>query len=495
MVSLRARFSAVAAQFADFVRGVVGERRAAGEAGVAFAEASWAKWGVKPYRADDLLKSKALRLAVYREMMRDPVVKAALLSRVFAVMTTEWDLRPAGYDRRTERDPKDPRVQATDFLREVLSRPKGRWPKLIFDLSQALVDGFAVIEKVYAAVEDGPWAGRIGLAALKAKDVDTWDFDCDEFLNVMALRQQVQGVWYDRDRSKFIVFSWLPVFENPLGQSEFRAAYRAFWLKDTGLKFRAIYLESLAKGRRKVTYPADQGAAGLEKAQALLTLMENSIGIAVPADLQVELIELAVAPDAVFENMLARCDKEIVIGLEGAVLQMLEGSETGAYRATETHRKQAAPWTLVFGLFLEAAIQDELVADLTRLNFAGAEPPDFYFRWAREDLEPFSVVIQRAQQMGLRIPAWFLYEQFDIPEPEPEDEVLAPRATLVFPPASAAPGGGAGGAAEMADPPAGADPREAAIDRAVARAPEAYRSLFEILKKKGRKTFGRPSMP
>jgi phage gp29-like protein len=490
VVSLRRRIAGLAADFADFVRGVTGERRPAGEAGVAFAEASWAKWGVKPYRADDLLKSKALRLSVYREMMRDPVVKAALLNRVFAVMTTEWDLRPAGFDRRAKRDPDDPNVQATDFLREVLARPKGRWPKLIFDLSQALVDGFAVIEKVYSPVDDGPWAGRIGLAALKAKDVDTWDFDCDEFLNVTGLRQQVLGAWHERDRDKFMVFSWLPVFENPLGQSEFRAAYRAFWLKDTGLKFRAIYLESLAKGRRKVTYPADQGAAGLEKAQSLLTLMENSIGIAVPADLQVELIEMAVAPDAVFENMLERCDKEIVIGLEGAVLQMLEGSNTGAFRATETHRKQAAPWTLVFGLFLEAAIQDELVADLVRLNFAGADPPDFYFRWAREDLTVFSEVLERVQRMGLRIPAWFLYEQFDVPQPEPEDEVLEPSS---FNPQSAIRNLQLGSAAEMADPPAGADPREAAIGRAVARAPAAYRTLFETLKKKGRMTSGRPS--
>jgi len=483
VVNLRQKAAGAVAWFADRVRGTEAAKRESGEVGIAFAEASWAKWGIKPYRADDLLKSKGLRLAVYREMMREPMVKAALFNRVFAAMTTEWDLRPADYDRRTKPDPSDPRVQATQFLRWILAHSKARWPKLVFDLSQALVDGYAIIEKVYEVIPDGPWAGKVGLAALKAKDVQDWDFDCDEFLNVRGLKQQVMGTWYDRDRSKFIVFSWLPVFDNPLGSPEFRAAYRAFWLKDTTHKFRAIYLETLAKGKQKVTYPADQGAEGLAKAQKLLDLLQNSIGMALPSDLTVELLNMAVAPDAVFESCQARYDKEIVIGLEGAVLGMLEGAETGAYRATETHRKVSNAWTLVFGMFIEAAIQDDLVKDLVAANFAGVEAPDLYFRWAREDLTAWSQVLERFQRMGLKIPAWYLREQGDIPAPEEGDEVLEP-ATAVSGFGNREPGAG-DAAAQFAD--AGGqklDPREEAIDRAIGRSPEAYRSLFETLKKK-----------
>jgi hypothetical protein len=83
--------------------------------------------------------------------------------------------------------------------------------------------------------------------------------------------------------------------------------------------------------------------------------------------------------------------------------------------------------------------------------------------------------------MGLKIPAWYLYEQFDVPPPEEEDEVLAPASPLLAP----CLGGRGIGAAAFADP-AGPDPREAAIDRAVARAPEAYRDLVAGLKKKSR---------
>lgn len=482
----------------SWLSGATGEKRAEGETGIAFVESKWALWGIKPYRADDLLKSKALRLEVYRDLMREPVVKAAILNRTFAAMTLAWDVRVPGADRREKVLPDDPRKQAQEFIRNILGEPEDRWPKLIFDLSQALRDGFAIIEKVYGVIEDGPFAGKIGVERLAAKDVDTWDFECDEFMRVTKLKQQVWGVWEDRDPSKFIVFSWLPAFENPLGQSEFRAAYRAAWLKDSTHKFRAMYLEVLAKARRKVTYQADQGADGLKKAQKLLDVMENSIGMALPSDLQIELLEVAVAPTEAFESAQARYDKEIVIGLEGAVLQMLEGSNTGAFRATETHRAVTEPWARVLGIFLQAAIQKELVADLVKLNFAGlAAPPKVYFRWTRADLADLAAILKTlVVDCGAKVPAWYIYEEFSIPQPEEGDEILERQAAPAF--ITAGTGNGERGtgkdenAAAMADAGDEADPRDELIARAVARAPEAYRSLFENLKKKARKNFVAP---
>jgi hypothetical protein len=499
-MNIRQKISGAAAWFADLAGGVKGEKRAEGETGVAFAEAAWAKWGVKPYRADDLLKSKALRLSVYREMMREPVVKAAIRNRIFKIMVCDWDLRPAGYDRRRAMKPEDPRVRATDFVRAQLENPEDRWPKLLFDLTQSLCDGFAVVEKNFTVIEEGPWAGLVGLAGLKSKDTQDWDFDCDEFLNVKNLKQQVLGVWSDRDPKKFIVMSWLPQFENPLGQSEFRAAYRAFWLKDTVHKFRAIYLESLAKGKQKVTYQADQGADGLKKAKALLDLLQNSIGMAIPSDLQVEIVEMAVAPDSAFQNAIEGYDKEIVIGLEGAVLQMLEGSNTGAFRATETHRATSEPWTEVVAIFLKAAIQRDLVADLVRANFAGVEPPKIYFHWDGGAREASSVVLDRAWRMGVKIPAWHVYESLGIPKPEPEDEVLEPPTVTagfgIRDPGSGTPNAesrlpnpDAADAAAMADSSIPGDPRDELIARAASKAGPAYRSLFDMLsKKKSRRT-------
>lgn len=87
LVSVRAKLAGAV----DWVtRALAGERP---EVGVAFDRADMARWGIKPYYGDDLLKSKALRLSVYRDMLRDPVVKAGYLGRVFAVCATDWDLQ------------------------------------------------------------------------------------------------------------------------------------------------------------------------------------------------------------------------------------------------------------------------------------------------------------------------------------------------------------------------------------------------------------------
>jgi hypothetical protein len=503
-VNLRRKISRVCTALADALSPSKG-----GEIGIAFPETAWARWGIKPYRADELLTSKALRLETYRDLMRDPVVKAALYNRVLPAVVAEWDLRPAGYDRRKRPEANDPNVEVARFVRSQLARPKLRVPRLLLDLAHSLVDGFAIVEKVYAPVEDGEWAGKVGLAALKAKDVETWDFDCDQYLNVTAVRQQVLGQWLTHPREKFIVLSWLPAFENPLGQSEFRAAYRAAWLKDTCLKFRAIYAETLAKGKQKVTYPADQGEEGLKKALAVLDKLQNAIGQAFPSDLQAEIVQMAVAPAGEFKSFVDDCNKEIVTGLEGAALQMLEGAETGAYRATETHGKTARPWTLLFGLFVESAIQDDLVQDLVDVNFAGREPCEFYIRWSREDQKPLAEVIQIAQAIGLRIPAWYVYEQLDIPQPEEDDDILEAPSSSPFtirpvagdvsstlrPLASEriAPLAGRrnvkgmedGETADFAEAADEGDPdRRRAEDRAADRAPDAYRRIVAELKKK-----------
>jgi len=483
------------AKAADWVaRALRGQDR---ETGVAFAEADTARWGIKPYYADDLLASKALRLSVYRDMMRDATVKAAYLSRVFPVMATDWDVRPADYDARRRPDDDDPNVEAADFLRYVLRRLPGTGMlQLVFDLSRALVDGFAVIEKVLAPIERGRWAGRVGLAGLKAKDVDTWDFEVDEYLNIISLKQQVRGEWVTRDRTRFIVVSWLPCYANPLGQSEFRAAYRAFWVKDNAWKFRAIFLEALSKGRRKVVYPADQGDAGRQSAENLLTQLQESLGFAIPSDLQVDLVELATAPADVFASAIADCDKEIVVGLTGATLQMLEGAETGALRATETHARTSRPWTWIVGEWIAAAIQSDLVGPLHGLNFALDEPPEFYWRWTKQDAGPASETLERLQRMGVAIPAWYVNEQFDVPTPEEDDEILAPAAATAL----ASPFGAGGllglsgraglppeppptetdAPAEFAgDAPAGA--LSAAERRALARVPAANKALAEAI--------------
>jgi len=469
-VTLKTRLAGAADWVAKALRG---EAR---ETGVAFSRADTARYGIKPYYADDLLASKALRLSVYRDMMRDPVVKAGYLGRVFTVLATDWDVRPAGYDVRRPPAADDPNVEAADFARHVLTRLPGvGMLGLFWDLAQALVDGFAVVEKVLAPIERGRWAGKIGLAGLKPKDVDTWDFETDEYLNVTTLKQQVDGVWYDRPRDRFVVFSWLSRFANPLGQSEFRAAYRAFWVKDNAWKFRAMYLEALAKGRRRVTYPAEQGAAGLAAAEALLARLQESLGFAIPSDLQVELVDMATAPADAFSRGIADCDKEIVVGLTGATLQVLEGQETGALRATETHRRTSEPWAWVLGEWIAAAVQSDLVGPLHGLNFTLDDPPQFYWRWVKEGSPDAVTALEGLQRMGLRIPAWYVAEQFDVPLPEEDDEVLTPAAA---PPAG---GGGmlfgntAAPAARFAeDPP---ETLGAAERRALARVPEANRAL------------------
>jgi phage gp29-like protein len=152
---------------------------------------------------------------------------------------------------------------------------------------------------------------------------------------------------------------------------------------------------------------------------------------------------------------------------------------------------------------MEAAIQG-LVEDLVDANFpadgggTGQGAPEFYFLVRDEDLGPWSETLQRLQAMGAKIPAWYVHRKFAVPMPEDDDEVLSPISGVRLP-GPPNPSADSAAAAEFAEPPGGAgvadgpggaggDPREKAIDAAMARTPDAYRGLIEELKKKRRRT-------
>ena len=60
----------------------------------------------------------------------------------------------------------------------------------------ALAVGVSVLEINWKVIEDGPWAGRVGLRSLKAKDTSRFVFQTDGFYNLTALR----GVMGDTSR-------------------------------------------------------------------------------------------------------------------------------------------------------------------------------------------------------------------------------------------------------------------------------------------------------
>ena len=204
------------------------------------------------YSPDDLVTRKGF--AVYDEMQNDAQVRSCLNTKKFAVLSKGWSIQPASDS------PEDVRIAR--FVEFCLNDMKGSVPDMLFKVLDATAKGFSICEINYKVIEGGPFAGMIGLASVKSKNPAEFGFDLDEFLNVQGLTHPVAGAGVQLRHQhcgrpqhpphvgagvvlqprtlpaeKFIVYTHMPVYELPHGQSDLRAAYKHWWSKEVILKF------------------------------------------------------------------------------------------------------------------------------------------------------------------------------------------------------------------------------------------------------------------
>ena len=215
-------------------------------------------------------------------MQADPQVKACLSTKKFAVLSRGWEIHPASPS------PSDQEVAA--FCRWTLADMAGSVLDALYSVMDALALGVSVVEINYKLLDSGPWAGKLGLASLKAKDPAIFFFDVDSFLNLHALRIAGGALL---PPEKFLIYSYQPAYENPLGTSDLRAAYKAWVIKEQLQQWWAKFLEKFGLPTVVGTYSAKAGYGVQQQRDLLrvLTQVHNESAIAVPDDIKIKLLE------------------------------------------------------------------------------------------------------------------------------------------------------------------------------------------------------------
>ena len=390
----------------------------AGETATIISKA-FGKWAMSPYVPDDLVSAKGGGLALYRGMLRDGHVKAAVLGKSLAVAGRAWTVTPASDG------PQD--VEIAEFITWAIRAARGLFKDDVRKILNALITGVSISEIVYRApTRRGRFGDKIGLEAVKDKDPDAFQFVTDPFGNLTGLlhRPGTSSRTVPLDPEKFLIFSHLPVYGNPWGTSDLRAAYRAFWIKDNCWKFRAIFLERWGLPTPIGKYPRGQSGAR-EKMIAIIDSWQHETGIVIPEDLQFDVIKNATASEDVYQKAMQDLNAEIVIGIQGAVLQILEGSRTGARAATETHAESAVPFVDFLAEVVGDLITERIVKPLVSLNYNVQDYPTFAFEAPQRGLQERAEVLRIVVgDLGLPVARRHLYSEFGIPEPDDEDDLL-----------------------------------------------------------------------
>ena len=381
------------------------------------------------YNPDDLVKSKTNGIQIYQEMTREPVVKAALMQKVTSLLSVPWGVKPASADAE--------HIKQAQFVAWNFKRLSGGFMRDVYEMCDALVVGYSVQEKIYDFVSESmsaDFSGMVRLVALKSKDPYYFGFAFDEYMNLLPDGvMMTQGALGQNNvplpADKFFIFSFLKKYENLYGQSDLRAAYRAFWIKDTAWKLRSVYMERFSGNNLKGKYPRNKNAK--ENKEALIAIFQawqNETGVAIPDDLEIEVMQVATSSDSEYARAMADCNVDIAIGILGESLTLNEGRKTGARNMGEIHKEVVDLFIQFLDMILTADINEQIVRPLIDLNYSGTtDYPEFYW-YPREDYDPvaFGTAIALWQTAGADISkAWF-YEKTRMPIPSGDGDILKP---------------------------------------------------------------------
>ena len=217
-------------------------------------------------------------LATIDEMRRDDQVKAAIMFKKHAVLSTGWEIVSP------EDQPED--WEVTAFVRYVLDALEGDLTSCLLEILTALDYGYSVTEKIWAPIEEGRWDGKIGLVALKTRKPHSFEFDSDKFGNLKpdGVLQQQSGKGVARlPRDKFVIYSHAKEFGNWYGTSDLEAAYRAWWTKKSTYKWLAMLLERFGIPPIFVLYdPERYSGPDVEKLKTITKTIQAATGGVIP---------------------------------------------------------------------------------------------------------------------------------------------------------------------------------------------------------------------
>lgn len=355
-----------------------------------------------------------LEIADYREMMTDPQIRAAVMFKILARISSGWDIVAAS-DK-----PQD--VEAKEFVEANLKRMRGTMSGFLRRAMMAMAYGLSVHEMVLEIPDKGPLAGKICLKELKWKRPEHFRLKTDKFGNLIGVQQKLLNQWQDLDPLYFVTWAWDHEGDYQ-GRSDLTPAYRWFKSKKLIDWVWNVFLEKHATPTPVGKFPP--GATSDQKNEVLRFLQDMPVrGAAiVPANWQLDNFESG-RTGGDYEQKIKYSDRMIVRSLLLPTLVLDEG-DSGAYALGQQHA-DTFTWVLdAMGEELaEDIMQDQVIRRLCEFNLPDLEElPRFVWRpYDAIDLEKISKALQLLITAKIISPreSW-IREKLDLPPADTVD--------------------------------------------------------------------------
>lgn len=282
------------------------------------------------YPVDKLIGKKGYE--IFTKMLTDDQVKPALLLQKYSVAASGWDIKPASEETSD--------IEKAEFIKFVFEQMKGSIDSAILEILTAKDYGFSVSEINWMISEVAPYIDKIIIKNIKAKHPADFEFEVDEFGNILqnGIIQISTGTNLDKD--KFILYSHNAQFGDVYGISDLRAAYKPWFCKTTLLKAWSIYLERFATPTPVAKYTTRAKGDGKDDLRKILNNLQSKTSIVIPKKLVDELSFLEVSGQGgdAFQKAITYFDKAISRSMLLPDQMGLGGKEnTGSNAKARTH--------------------------------------------------------------------------------------------------------------------------------------------------------------
>lgn len=314
--------SALLHSFADMFPGSTREVLPTQEVAVS-QDSQYSKMETLQYSPDDLITKK--KFDAYEKMMTDDQVNLSVTALKLIRLSSGYEIEAAS------EDPRD--VEIADFVGYVLENMQDgcSFHNVLLNVMGGLEIGWSLQELVHRFYEDGPYAGKVGLKAIKSKNPKYFNVSVDDFSNpqnVVAISYPEYGRKYPIE--KFLLYSFQKRYENVFGTSRLRSLYQWWWVKQTMIRAMGVYMEKFGLPIPTGTYPKHFTKKQQDDFLEALTKLRIEHAIIIPDGTNVDFKELAGKGSEAFLNIIEKADSQIAKVIMGQTLTSGAGKTTGS---------------------------------------------------------------------------------------------------------------------------------------------------------------------
>lgn len=334
-----------------------------------------------PYNPDQLVQRKGLK--IYRSMLVDEQIKAALAAKMYAVLST-------GYEVQLARLPEDEDAEAAQehkgFIEFCFEEIKGGIASKLLGIMDALAYGFSVSEKIYTSIDYGPYEGKWMLRDLRTRPPEDIEFQltAEGDLAENGVLQFLVAL----PTEKFVLYSYNGKYGNPYGDSDLRAAYRAWWAKDNMLKLELVAMERYAEPIAVATYEGLLDISQRDSIEQFLKNLQSRSGILIPKNVTLDFKAPPPRAGEAFIPVIRQLDDQLRIAVLMPGLMGLSGEQQVGSLARAVKEFDVFLWILgQLRTDLELVVNEQIVKPLVDLNFEveHGQYPKFKFNAVTEE--------------------------------------------------------------------------------------------------------------